>query len=370
MPDDHSISSEQSQKNRERIKAEDALRLSRTPSWEMHRRPNPAELARDFQTRVNDIRDIASNLRSLAHSLSGDEAEKAAADLLSLADNLTSAADTYGLIFKKAYSEATVKGIEKAGSSLMTLNVAYNSVNVIRSLGSTKALEEFKADPMNPDRAKAWSVETVRSFSATKELLGALPLDFPFISDMIGGYLSAPANYVAAFNRELEGYTQRIDERGFISSDSNQSAVEGEKVTMKGPLSKFYIIEKMNFSDFGLHDLMNRNMNKLNTKTLAEAIERIENLVLENEGWNQDQKRQALDRIFEFHGLPPRIDPEKVGGMDMVTITQIFLNQTPADSKTYHFNNASANEPASEREKDDKSPSQAPPLVLPGRSAL
>lgn len=134
------------------------------------------------------------------------------------------------------------EGLSKGADMTAHASRVVSAINLAASIADDSKLNDFLAKPDDPKKASEWAKHVGDTFTKASKLVDGIPdgLLPGFVVSYYKGLLSAPANYIAAFQAIMQARYDRIDaETGGSSAD--QKAVEGEKVVWEGPLSGLFI---------------------------------------------------------------------------------------------------------------------------------
>lgn len=138
-----------------------------------------------------------------------------------------------GSRLKQAHS-----GLNKTSDMTAHASRVVSAVNLAASFTDDSTLNDFLEKPDDAKRAAAWAKHVGDIFTKASKLVDGIPDGVlpGFIVAYYKGLLSAPANYIGAFQAIMQARYDKIDAETGGSSASHRVS-EGDKIVWEGPLS-------------------------------------------------------------------------------------------------------------------------------------
>jgi len=204
-----------------------------------------------LQGKIDSVTKFGGNLHEAAQRMMAIEGEKelllAGQGLVTVADDIVNITSIYHSFRNQTVDLSGVT--DKLGKTKKVIN----SLRMIYEFTDDKSTLAFLADPTNPEKAQDWADDAAGAFKVAADWV---PGGIPFVSDMLTGYLKAPAAYVRVMSGILFHHIHQIDLYANISG--NQTVLtHADRTIWKGELS--FLAQRARVSGDNLWLFMDQN---------------------------------------------------------------------------------------------------------------
>jgi len=269
-------------------------------SFSYGHRPEAWGEAAALKGKIDSVMKFGGNLRQAGQRLMDVDGEKelllAGQGLLTVADDVTNITSIYYTFQNQTVDLSGVT--DKVGKTKKVIN----SLRMIYELTDDKSTRAFLEDPTDAQKAQDWAYDAADAFKVAADWV---PGGIPFVSDMLTGYLKAPAAYVRVMSGILFHHINQIDLYAGISG-SRTVLTHGDRTLWKGELS--HLAQRARVSGDNLWQFMdeNRKRDGVNlekvraTLGVAHLIQLTERYAV-SEGYTDERgKYQWIERFSKF----------------------------------------------------------------------